>query len=455
MKKDKIYDIIGIGIGPFNLGLAALAEPVDELAVLFFDQAPAFNWHPGMMLSEATLQVPFMADLVSMADPTSKFSFLNFLKQTGRLYQFYIRENFFILRKEYNAYCKWAIAQLPSCRFSQKVLSTAYNEQTGCYELVVEDQHDLSTRLFVTRRLVLGTGTVPKIPDVEHDGLQNNVFHSSAYLDHKARMMEGKRVSIIGSGQSAAEIFNDLLPHTETGMCLSWFTRPDRFFPMEYAKLTLELTSPEYVDHFFNLPREKRKQVLGRQNPLFKGINYSLINQIFDKLYELSVDNAGVHAQLSPNCQLNAIKSCNDGSYLLYFYHTELEQEFTQEADFVVMATGYQYKEPAFLRGIQHRILRDAEHLYAVARNYTIDQNHAEIFVQNAELHTHGFVTPDLGMGAYRNSCIINTLLNRTVYTVEKKIAFQQFGLNREPDEAEPAGVTGESEESKYLTFTT
>ena len=83
---DHCYDFIGIGIGPFNLGLACLSEPLDDVDALFFDENDDFAWHHGMMLDDATIQVPFLADMVSMADPTSRYSFLNWLKQTGRLY---------------------------------------------------------------------------------------------------------------------------------------------------------------------------------------------------------------------------------------------------------------------------------------------------------------------------------------------------------------------------------
>jgi len=100
-------DVIGIGAGPFNLGLAALAEPVDDLDVVLLESRDQFEWHPGMVLDEATLQVPFMADLVTMADPTSRFSYLNFLKHVGRLYPFYIRESFYPLRSEFVEYGRW------------------------------------------------------------------------------------------------------------------------------------------------------------------------------------------------------------------------------------------------------------------------------------------------------------------------------------------------------------
>ena len=107
----------------------------------------------------------------------------------------------------------------------------------------------------------------------------------------------------------------------------------------------------------------------------------------------------------------------------------------------MVLATGYTYKEPAFLAGIQDRIRRDAKGRFDVERNYSTGVEPGEIFVQNAELHTHGFVTPDLGMAAYRNSCILREITGREVYPIERSIAFQQFGAPAPATSAEPAGV--------------
>ena len=71
------------GSGPFNLGLACLTEPIDELDGLFLEAKPDFDWHSGMLLEGAHLQTPFMSDLVTLADPTSPYSFLNYLKEIG------------------------------------------------------------------------------------------------------------------------------------------------------------------------------------------------------------------------------------------------------------------------------------------------------------------------------------------------------------------------------------
>lgn len=429
MENNRIYDIIGIGIGPFNLGLAALLEPVDSIDSLFLDQAEGFDWHPGLMLDNATLQVPFMADLVTMADPASPFSFLNFLKETDRLYKFYIRESFYILRKEYNLYCQWVCCKLENCLFGKKVENITFDDTQQVYTIDVLDLKNNDVIRYLTRKLVLGTGTQPNLPKFVEGKNYPNVLHTSEYLQRKKDILQSESVSIIGSGQSAAEIFMDLLPETDASFKMNWFTRPDRFFPMEYSKLTLELTSPEYVDHFYQMSSEKRKNLLAKQPPLYKGINFDLINEIFDTLYEMSVGNTPLHVELRPSSQLDSIYP-EGNAYLLNFTHVQDEVSFSHLSDYIILATGYKYREPEFLKGIEHLIERTEEGLFNVSRNYTIDRD-AAVFVQNAELHTHGFVTPDLGMGAYRNAVIINAVAGKEIYKVENRIAFQQFNTSK------------------------
>ena len=41
------HDVVGVGIGPFNLGLAALLDAVGDVDALFLDAKPQFAWHPG------------------------------------------------------------------------------------------------------------------------------------------------------------------------------------------------------------------------------------------------------------------------------------------------------------------------------------------------------------------------------------------------------------------------
>ncbi|MDR6986880.1 lysine N6-hydroxylase [Paenarthrobacter nitroguajacolicus] len=436
----RIYDVAGIGVGPFNLGLAALSEPVDNLDCVFLDRRESFDWHPGMMLEPAHLQVPFMADLVTLADPTSPFSFLNFLKQTGRLYRFYIRENFYPLRAEYNQYCQWVAGQLDSVRFSTDVLDVTYDD--GVYRLSVQGPD--GAEVLRARKLVLGTGTSPYVPDscagiVEAGGL---VLHNADYLSRKSELQSKRSITIVGSGQSAAELYYELLQEIDVhGYQLNWVTRSGRFFPLEYTKLTLEMTSPEYVDYFHSLPGEQRDSLIKSQKNLYKGINSDLIDDIYDLLYAKSLSGL-VDTQLHTHSSLIAAEwDAASGTHTLQLRHEEHGRGYSLKSEAVVLATGYTYQEPAFLGGIKDRIRRDAKGRFDVERNYGTGVEPGEIFVQNAELHTHGFVTPDLGMAAYRNSCILREITGREVYPIERSIAFQQFGAPAPAAAAEPADV--------------
>lgn len=433
-----VHDFAAVGLGPFNLGLACLTEPLDDLNGVFLEQAPRFDWHPGLLIEGATLQTPFMADLVTLADPTSPYSFLNYAKQQGRLYSFYIREDFFLLRTEYNRYCQWAAERVSGIEFNTRVDYIDRDQERDCYHLHATDMRTGATLVYRARRLVLGTGTVPTMPPCCR-GLDGPAIHAGDYLDYRDTLQERDWITVVGSGQSAAEVFHDLLSDRERhGYGLSWITRSERFFPLDYSRLTLELTSPEFIDYMHGLPRTRREELMREQRSLYKGIDQDLIARIRDLLYTRSVDREPP-VELRTNSALRHTRREPGGGYELVFEHVEEGVSFSHRTDALVLATGYSHRVPAFVEGIADRIRWDGAGRYDVARDYSIDHAGDEIFVQNAELHTHGFVAPDLGMGAYRNACILRGLTGVEHYPIEQRIAFQRFGApGPEPESVAP-----------------
>ncbi|PZH11332.1 alcaligin biosynthesis protein [Streptomyces sp. NTH33] len=413
---------MGIGLGPFNLGLACLTEPITGLDGVFLESRPGFEWHSGMFLDGAHLQTPFLSDLVTLADPTSPYSFLNYLKEKGRLYSFYIRENFYPLRVEYDDYCRWAAAGLSSVRFGTTVTEVTYDETD---ELYAVRTHTGAT--YRARRLVLGTGTPPHLPDACR-GLGGDFVHTSRYREHRARLQRKESITLVGSGQSAAEIYHDLLGGIDVhGYRLNWVTRSPRFFPLEYTKLTLEMTSPEYIDYYHALPEPTRYRLTEQHKGLFKGIDGDLINDIFDLLYRKNLAGP-VPTRLLTNSALTEA-AYDDGTYTLTFRQEEQGKDFELRSEGLILATGYRYAEPEFLRPVRDRLRYDSHGNFDIARNYAVDVTGRGVFLQNAGVHTHSVTSPDLGMGAYRNSCIIRELLGTEYYPVEKSIAFQEFAV--------------------------
>ena len=421
----RIHDLVGIGLGPFNLGLACLTEPIDALDAVFLESKPDFEWHAGMFLDGAHLQTPFMSDLVTLADPTSPYSFLNYLKEKGRLYSFYIRENFYPLRVEYDDYCRWAAGKLSSVRFGTTVTEVSYDEEGELYVV-----RTAAGQTFLARHLVLGTGTVPYLPETCRD-LGGDLLHTSRYMQRKAELQRKKSITVVGSGQSAAEIYYELLSEIDVhGYQLNWVTRSPRFFPLEYTKLTLEMTSPDYIDYFRALPEETRYRLEKQQKGLFKGINSDLIDAIFDLLYQKDVEHGDrpLPTRLLTNSSLTS--AGYDGhAYTLGFRQDEQGKDFEITSEGLVLATGYHYEPPAFLAPLRDRLRFDGHGRFDVARNYSIDVTGRGVFLQNAGVHTHSITSPDLGMGPYRNASIIRELLGGEHYPVEKSIAFQEFAV--------------------------
>lgn len=428
------YDVVGIGLGPFGLGLAALTQPLvdsGEITAAFYDQRDGFCWHPGMMFDEATIQVPFLADLVTLADPTSPYSFLNYLKLSGRMHRFYIREDFYPLRREYSDYCAWVDDKLSTTHWNTQVTAVKPAPQA-----LVDDSdarwvvefHDGTA--VAARHLVSAVGTTPFVPKDLASGLgQPHVVHSEDFLEHRDELLELDSVTIVGSGQSAAEIFQDLLPiAVEQEKQLNWVTRSPRFFPMEYTKLTLEMTSPEYAQYFASLPDGQRDQLNRENRGLYKGISEDLINDIYDTLYRLSISNdVEAHTLLKAGVSVSYVES-RGGTHTVRLHHNETGTESTLDTQGLVLATGYRAPQiPAYLVDARDLINLDSQGRYDVAGDFSVDDAHS-MFVLNAEEHVFSLNAPDLGMGPWRNSIIVKQITGREVYPIERAFAFQHFG---------------------------
>ena len=236
----RVHDVVAIGAGPFNLGLACAGRPGRRPRRRGVPRGArrGSSWHPGMLLDEATLQVPFLADLVTMADPTSRWSFLSYLKQAGHLYPFYVRE--IVLPAAPRVRRLPAAGPPPDSRvrLGQPVTAVAHDGRAlrGARRAPVRrvPRHAGSCS-------ASAPGPACRAGLADLDGA-DEVVHTADYLGHKHDLQQRRSVTIVGSGQSAAEIYHDLLSESpDHAYALTWLTRSPRFFSMEYTKLTLEL----------------------------------------------------------------------------------------------------------------------------------------------------------------------------------------------------------------------
>jgi lysine N6-hydroxylase len=429
-------DLVGVGIGPFNLSLAALADGVDGLSARFLDERPRFAWHPGLMFEDARLQVSFLADLVSLVDPSSPWSFLAYLRDRDRLFRFYFAERFHVTRREYEDYCRWASSGLGSCRFGARVESVAWDGARDRFVVRYAGAGGAgdhrAARTLTARNVVLGVGTEPAVPGGVSHLVGERVFHAAEYLDRRAALAGAREVTVVGSGQSGAEVFLDLLRAApEAGWRVTWLTASPAFAPMEYSKLGLEHFTPDYTRFFHALPAGVRDALVPAQWQLYKAISADTIADIHDLLYDRSTGGADPGATLRPGVSVAGGDRAGDGSLVLRCRHDQQDRDFEHRTDAVVLATGYSARRPALLAPVDHLVDWDDQGRYRVAADYRVALDPrvtGSLFVQNAEEHTHGVGSPDLGLGAWRSARILNALTGGTAYRLPEATAFTSFG---------------------------
>lgn len=426
-----VLDLIGVGIGPFNLSMAALLDDIEDCQTLFFDNNDSFNWHPGLLMEDCTLQVPLMADLVTMAAPTNRYSYLNYLHETGRLYNFYFYEEFLIPRIDYNLYCQWVSQQLDHLHFAKEV--TAIEEHAIGFKVTVQDTHSQECSHYYAKNVVFGTGSRPAVPEpASHLKNHQHVIHSAEYVQRKKDLQDAQSITVIGSGQSAGEIFLDLLDdQPQFGYELNWLTRSAGFLPMEYSKLGLEHFSPDYIDHFHALSESKRDTIRKGQDLWYKGLSDTSITAIYDRLYKRSIGNKTLPTTLQARSELMHVE-VQDHHLTLNFKHLELEESFSVESQRLILATGYQQSIPHCLSPLLPLLKKDRQQRLHIHRNYEVASEiplQGRLFVQNAELHSHGIAAPDLGLGAYRSAVIINDILGKQHFKIQESNVYQHFGI--------------------------
>ncbi|RPK90009.1 SidA/IucD/PvdA family monooxygenase [Streptomyces sp. ADI98-10] len=442
------YDLVGVGIGPFNLSLAALADGVPGFRSLFLDAKPAFSWHPGLLMEGTTLQVPFLADLVTMADPTSPWSYLNYLRSHDRMFKFFFSERFHIPRREYDHYCRWVAERLPSCRFDAEVTALEWDEKADAFAVVHRSASGAETRV-LARQVVLGVGTNPVVPEplrpLLTDAHAGRVLHSADYRTYRARLAATDDVTVIGAGQSGAEVALDLLRHQDGdgqgGPYVRWLARTTAFAPMEYSKIGLEHFTPDYIRYFRELPEVTRERLVREQWQLYKGVSQETLGEIYDELYERTIGGGEPRATLQPGVEIVAAKADGKG-YLLTCRPQQQDSLFEVRTSAVVSATGYTASRPSFLESMGDLVDWDDRGRYQIDGEYRVALDprvSGSLYVQNAEMHTHGVGAPDLTLGAWRAATILNATAGRDVLPVAPRQAFTTFGAPQSPTSAPPA----------------
>ncbi|GAA4551939.1 lysine N(6)-hydroxylase/L-ornithine N(5)-oxygenase family protein [Amycolatopsis samaneae] len=400
--------LAGIGAGPANLSLAAMLYDHAELPNLFFDRKPHFRWHDDQLITGATLQVSIFKDLVSLSDPTNQFSFLSYLHEQGRLYHFLNAQFTSVPRSEFRNYLAWAAGKNDNVVFSETVECVEFDRVFR----VVTNRREVTAD-----NIAVGVGTVPWVPGFAQPYLGPTQFHVSEYLS-RSKDLRGKRVAVVGGGQSGAETFLDLIsrPASEGPAWVVWISKRRSYFPLDDSTFTNDFYMPDYSDYFYQLPEGKRTEINAAHLLTSDGISDSTLRAIYQELYRIQfIEGAAHRFGLMPSRTVTAVDRADPGWELSLRHNDEADQTKCVAVDALVWATGFRPADKGFLAPLAGRIETENG-------EFRLDEDFAaiwdgppdrRIFLQNAARGQRGLPDVNLSLNAWRAGRITDWLCGR------------------------------------------
>lgn len=420
-----VYDALGVGFGPSNLALALAMEERNRRSVvehvvtgLFVERQPAFGWHRGMLIDDATMQVSFLKDLVTLRNPASEFGFLSYLHSKNRLLDFINQKSLYPLRIEFHDYLEWTASKVDHVvSYGNEV--TAVRPVAGDGGIVALD---VVTRppggapvVHRARNLVLATGLEPRVPIGAK--LTSRVWHNYDLLRRVEALTadQPRRFVVVGAGQSAAEVVAFLHTRFPQAEVCAVFSRYG-YSPADDSSFANRIFDPAAVDEFFMAPPAVKQLVLDyHRNTNYSVVDHDLIRDLYGRMYQESVLGRQRLRMLNVSRVIEVVE--HDDVVRATVESLMTGEKTILDADAVIYATGYRPADPSRLLGELGRYcLHDDEGQLRVERDYrvkTVREVRCGIYLQGGTEHTHGITSSLLSNSAVRAGEILDSIVAR------------------------------------------
>ena len=427
------FDILGVGFGPAHLAVAvALEELWPEASVHFVEAQDSSRWQPGMLLAGSDIQHHPMRDLVTPRNPRSRYSFVNYLHECGRLFEFLNVPIPFPLRKEYARYIEWVASHFThQVEYGRRVQRIDVLPDVSGYRLVTDDG---ST--YEAGALILAPGRTPYVPPVFAAATGPRVFHATEYLfriDELGR--DGLQdVVVVGGSQSSCELVLDLarrFPRTRVHNLLRGFG----YRLKDTSPFMEEVYFPDFVDYYYRAPSESKDE-LDRQ---LRYTNYSsadedVIKELYVEIYEQRLDG-DQRVFVQPNRNVETV-DVDDDEVRLVVREVHTGEETLLRADAVVLATGFRdlgtgprhEPFPPLLGSIAHLFRSTDQGRLQVGPDYELEavgeRGAPPIYLNGLCESTHGMGDAgSFSLLALRSARIVTSLQRRTVDTKDLAVS--------------------------------
>lgn len=411
-------ELLAIGAGPSNLALAvALEESAPEYLAtksLIIEQHESVVWQRGLLIPWAQSQVSFLKDLVTLRNPRSEFTFLNYLHSVGRLNQFVNLATFNPYRAEISDYLRWVAKSLNRIRIDynrrcvtiQPVRSAA--QKITAWRVGLADESAI-----ICRNLVIGTGRDPCIPEVFAALPRARVIHSTEYSLRIGELDPGEphNVVVIGGAQSAAEMLLATYETLPRARC-TLVTRSIGLQSYEHSKFTNELYYPSFVDDFFDAPQHVRQQILDEMRRTNYGaLDPVLLETLYHKLY---LQRLYGHDRLRIVSMATVAEARADGpEVVLGLIDRKTGHSEELRCDVVMLGTGFSAATPKIVGEFAVAAGLREVRVNRVYRVITPPSVVAACYVQGSNEATHGIADSLLSVAALRAAEIVSDIVAR------------------------------------------
>lgn len=415
-----VYDLIGIGFGPSNLAIAIAVDEhnsrcqhvEDQIEALFLEKQAEFGWHRGMLFENATMQVSFLKDLVTMRNPASDFSFLSYLHAHDRLADFINYKSMYPLRVEFHDYLRWAAERMRDVvayghTVTDVVPVVGADGQAWAVDVIA--QHGGGTQVLRARNVIVAVGLESSLPPEVIPS--ERVWHNLDILDRATRftVAEPQRFVVVGAGQSAAESVAYLHERYPSAEVCSVFLRYG-YSPADDSNFANRIFDPDAVDVYYDAPADVKRMLFDyHRNTNYSVVDGDLITDLYRRAYQervlgrdrLRIMNASRVTDLRPRV---------DGVDLTV-EHLPSGELTPLTAEAIVFATGYRPVDATRLLGATgSRCHRDDEGLLRVGRDYRVATDpalRAGVYLQGGTEHVHGITSTLLSATAVRSGEIV------------------------------------------------
>ena len=367
-----------------------------------------------MLLPWTQSQVSFLKDLVTLRNPLSRFSFVNYLHSVGRLDDFVNMASFLPFRLEISDYLQWVAKSLALVRVEYSLdcaaLEPVRADDTGATTGWLARMADGST--ITARNLVVGAGRDAHVPAAFAGLPRERVIHSTEYSRRMADIdpAEPHRVVVVGAAESAAEMLWETYQRFPRAQC----TMIIRSIGLDYyqtSKFTNELYFPAYTDRFYAAPEQTREQVLqAMRRTNYAAVTPDMLDTLFRQIY---LERLTGEQRLSMVTMVDVeTAEMADGEIVLTLNNRMRGGRDELRCDLVLLGTGFEPRMPSLVRDLADACgVGDVR----VSRNYrmiTPPDITAGCYLQGTNEATHGMSDSLISVLAVRAGEIVNDLLD-------------------------------------------